>query len=370
MKIIHLIPNLDKGGAERICLDICEELQNNRHSVKVFIFENNNKYLDVYPNINIEFVPVTYKLSLLGRDNIDIDLLKQKVNEFAPDSIHSHLYYANIIGLELKPKNHIIHVHSNIPSLKKLPLTSILNPSKLGIYYEQKKVFRAIKNTNVTFLTIAKESFNYITNNIGYLKPKIVLEHNAINLDRFKNVRSATVLNRKLNIISIGRLVNYKGHDLTIEVANRLKELKFNFFISIFGEGEERKSLQTSINKKQLNDYVALKGLTDHPEEALVSSDLFFHPTKYEPFGLVLIEAMASGIPVITTDGQGNRDIIQDRVNGLFFSERNPNKIADAIIEIKNSQDLREKLVSNGRKYAEGFGINTYCKKLEILYTR
>ena len=43
MRIIHLIPNLDKGGAERICLDICEELQNQGHTVKVFIFEDINK---------------------------------------------------------------------------------------------------------------------------------------------------------------------------------------------------------------------------------------------------------------------------------------------------------------------------------------
>jgi glycosyltransferase involved in cell wall biosynthesis len=368
MRIVHLIPNLDKGGAERICLDICEELQNSGHNVKIFIFENVNKYIDVYPNLDIECVPVQYQLSLIKRDKIDIKLLQKKVNEFAPDVIHSHLYYANIIGFELKPKNHIIHVHSNIPSLKKLPITSLLNLSKVGLYYEQRKIYRAIKNSNVTFLTIAKESFNYITKNISDLKPKIVLEHNAINLNRFKTAETSSTSRERFNIISIARLIDYKGHDLTIEIAKCLKELKFEFFISIFGEGTERNYLQSLIDEKELNKHVKLKGLTNHPEKVLVSSDLYFHSTKYEPFGLVLIEAMASGIPVITTDGQGNRDIIKDRINGLFFFNRNPAEIANAIIEVKQNKVLRDKLIANGKQYAEGFGIIPYCRKLEQLY--
>ena len=367
MRIIHLIPNLDKGGAERICLDICEELQNQGHTVKVFIFEDINKYEDVYPNINIEYIPITYLLSLRGKDNIDINLLQKSVNDFNPDAIHSHLYQANIVGLELKSKKHIIHVHSNIPSFKRLSFTSLFNPKKLGFYYEQRRIFKAIKNSNVTFLTIAKESFNYISKNISSLKAKIVLEHNAIKLDRFKKIKSNPKTDNIFKIISIARLIDYKGHDLTIEVAQRLKELNFSFFISIFGEGTERNHLQNLIKKKELTEYVKLEGLTDYPENYLASSDLYFHPTKDEAFGLVLIEAMASGVPVITTDGKGNRDIIQHRQNGLFFLNRNAVEIADAIIEIKRNEILKEKLVTNGKKYAENFGIKQYCIKLEKL---
>ena len=368
MRILHLIPNLDKGGAERICLDICEELQNKGHIVKIFMFEDINRYKKVYPNIDIEFIPITYKLSLIRSNNIDIHLLTKKVNEFNPEAIHSHLFYANIIGLELKPKNHIIHIHSNTTSLRKIAFFEILiNPKKLGIYYEQRRVFSSIKHSNVTFLTIAKESFNYITKNIGYLKPNIVFIHNAINLQRFKT-KERKKNNKKFHITSIARLVKYKGHDLTIEIADVLREMNFHFFITIYGKGPEHNNLQNLINKKELNSFVKLAGITDYPEKALADSDLYFHSTKNEPFGLVLIEAMASGIPVITTDGKGNRDLIQDRVNGLFFYKRDPKAIAKAIIEIKSDHILRNILVKNGSKYAESFGINSYCKKLERLY--
>lgn len=369
MNIVHLIPNLDKGGAERICLDICEELGKMGHCVKVFIFEDINKYKSVYPNIDIEFTPVKYQLSLKNKNIIDIKALESKVNAFNPDVIHSHLYLANIVALELKPKKHIIHVHSNIPPLKKIKKRALLNPRKAGLFYEQQKVYKAIKNSDVTFLTIAKESFNYISNNIAYLNPKIVLEHNAINLDRFQ-VESLSKSNSDLcEIVSIARLIDYKGHDLTIEVAHELKALNFDFFITIIGEGRERENLQSQIDDKQLNEFVKLAGLTNHPEQELANADIYFHPTKYEPFGLVIIEAMASGTPVISTDGQGNRDIIDDRENGLFFKERDPLKIAQAIIEVHKDQKLKEKLISNGKKYATNFGLPNYCKKLIELYS-
>lgn len=143
------------------------------------------------------------------------------------------MYFANIIGFELKPKKHIIHVHSNIPSLKKLSLNCLLNPRKIGIYYEQKKIHKAISNLDVTFLTIAEESFSYINKNVGFLGPKTVLQHNAINLDRFK--KDKTNINKSsFSIISIARLVDYKGHDLTIDVALELKRMNFEFEISIF----------------------------------------------------------------------------------------------------------------------------------------
>lgn len=87
-----------------------------------------------------------------------------------------------------------------------------------------------------------------------------------------------------------------------------------------FGEGPERNHLQISINSQ---------GLINHPEKELSNSNLYFHPTKYEPFGLVLIEVMAAGIPVITTDGQGNRDVVHEGSNGLFFYDRDPLAIAN-----------------------------------------
>lgn len=368
MKIVHLIPNLDKGGAERICLDICEELANNGHEVKVYIFEDINKYKTVYPNVDVEYVSVAYSLSLLKKNKINIANLQSKIQEFNPDVIHSHLYLANIIGLELKPKKHVIHVHSNLPSLKKMSITSLLNPRKAGVFYEQKRIFTSIKNSDVTFLTIAQESHNYITKNLKKLNAKIVLQHNAINLKRFNSSQPKTKTDRT-SIISIARLIDYKGHDLTIDVADQLQKMNFNFEISIFGEGVERNKLQGKIDQKGLANKVNLAGLTDRPESEFSKADLYFHPTKYEPFGLVLIEAMASGTPVITTDGQGNRDVVTDRVNGLFFYDRDPVKIAKSIVEVSSNNTLREKLIKNGLDFSENFGLKNYCKRLIEIYS-
>ena len=71
---------------------------------------------------------------------------------------------------------------------------------------------------------------------------------------------------------------------------------------------------------------------------------IFIHPATYEPFGLVIIEAMAAGLPVISLDGKGNRDIIKHKVNGYIFQNQNAVKFGEALIKLKenlmNTQDM------------------------------
>ena len=96
--------------------------------------------------------------------------------------------------------------------------------------------------------------------------------------------------------------------------------------------------------------------------------DIFVLPSVYEGFGIVILEAMASGIPVVATDIEGIKEVIVNEISGLLVSPKNPEVLAHAILQIIENRQLREKLIDEGIKRARLFDIHEHVKSLDNLY--
>ena len=103
-------------------------------------------------------------------------------------------------------------------------------------------------------------------------------------------------------------------------------------------------------------------------QEWYKNSDLYIHAATYEPFGLVFLEAMAAGLPVVTLDGKGNRDIIQEDKNGYLFFEQNPEQFADKIIEYSRDKDKYKQISNYAQEYAKQFDSSTKTEELITFY--
>jgi glycosyltransferase involved in cell wall biosynthesis len=126
--------------------------------------------------------------------------------------------------------------------------------------------------------------------------------------------------------------------------------------LHIFGEGSERQVIQTRINRHQLHDRVTLHGAVASPRIALEKIDVLVLPSVAEGFGLVLIEAMAAGVPVVAADAPGIRDVVRDGANGVLCGDASPARIAQAIRQAVDPQ-RRQLLIENaGRDVRERFG--------------
>ena len=148
---------------------------------------------------------------------------------------------------------------------------------------------------------------------------------NAINLNQFTRPKSWNKKkDEQLKLVSVGSLVDKKNHIFLIEVVEKLIEKGLNPQLSILGEGPNRELLEREIEDRKLKEYIHLKGNVSKVEEFLWNSDIYVHSATYEPFGLVLLEAMASGIPCVSIDGGGNRDIIENEKNGFIIEKGNP----------------------------------------------
>jgi len=376
MKILHIIPNLKKGGAERIVIDIVRILNHNAsNQVKLILFEDKIEY-DVEDLKNlIEIVPSKVQLSITKKHHLSISELQKTIELFQPDSIHSHLFEAEIVSRSCTfPKaKWFTHSHDRMRSLNNLNFFSIKSKRDLTNYFEKRYLLKCYrKNGGNNFIAISEDISCFLRTVLPKDLQSIQLLQNAIDVKRFERPMDFNKIkdNAVFNMVSIGRLDKNKNHQFLIDVVLELKNREIPVHLTIVGEGDERISLQEKIVQLNLSDQLSLVGLQEKVEMYLWNADLYIHSAITEGFGLTLIEAMASGLPVVCTDGKGNRELIQEGENGFMVGERDPKLLADKIELLLKNDNLRQEMGEKARKFAQGFGIEKYVESLLLLYKK
>ena len=130
---------------------------------------------------------------------------------------------------------------------------------------------------------------------------------------------------------SIGRMHRNKGYDVLLEAAAKLKARGLDFRLTLAGDGPELAALKAQAASLGLADITAFPGWMASPAEVLKTLDLFVLSSRVEPFGLVVIEAMAFGTPVVATDIDGPRDILAGGQLGRLVPKNDPDALAEAI---------------------------------------
>lgn len=152
-------------------------------------------------------------------------------------------------------------------------------------------------------------------------------------------------------IISVGRLEIVKGFDILIEVWKKVNEKYKDWILEIYGEGSLRNDLQSQINSLKLSNRIILKGNEKNIKEKYLESSIYVMSSRYEGFGMVLIEAMACGLPVVSFDSPcGPKDIIRDNENGFLCKFSDINEMADKILYLIENE---EKRIEMGKKSKE-----------------
>ena len=256
-------------------------------------------------------------------------------------------------------------------SLNNLNLFSIKSKRDLTNYFEKRYLLKCYrKNGGNNFIAISEDISNFLRTVLPKDLQSIQLLQNAIDLKRFEKPMDFNKVrdNAVFNMVSIGRLDKNKNHQFLIDVVLELKNRKIPVHLTIVGEGDERISLQEKIVQLNLSDQLSLVGLQEKVEMYLWNADLYVHSAITEGFGLTLIEAMSCGLPVVCTDGKGNRDLIQEGENGFMVGERDPKLLADKIELLLKNDNLRLEMGEKARKFAQGFGIEKYVESLLLLY--
>ncbi|PKP60270.1 MAG: hypothetical protein CVT89_00135 [Candidatus Altiarchaeales archaeon HGW-Altiarchaeales-2] len=202
-------------------------------------------------------------------------------------------------------------------------------------------------------------------------KDKIVVIYNPIDVEEINKLQNEEIddlyfENDNLKIISVGRLHIQKAYEYLIEAFKVVRENEINANLIIIGEGIERANLENLVDDLGLGDCVIMPGFKKNPYKYIKNSDLFVLSSIFEGHPLALSEAMACGVPVISTRcPSGPDETITDNVNGMLVPMRNEKALADAMINLLKDRSTAERLAKEGIKRANDFDLKKIVKEYE-----
>ena len=370
MNIAFIIPNLKKGGAERIVLDICNEINNStNHKLVLITFSDKTEYENVFDNINWVVIPSKYTPSILKNSHVDLEQLQQFINEYQPDIIHSHLWESEIILTQIDIGNAVrfTHFHDNMVQLKKLKFS--YSKRDITNYYEKILVEKNYNQNKNYFICISKDTYSFAKNVLPKINHNSIhLLINAIDLSRFKNNRTREGVKNKIKLINIGSFVKKKNQMFIVDIAKELNDYNIDFEITLLGDGPLIEDVKAYAEKLNLHQRIIFKGNVEKVEDFLRESDIYIHSANYEPLGLVILEAMAAGLPTITLDGKGNRDLIEEGKNGFMIYDEDPKQFVQKILYLSEDSTQYSEISRFCEQFANKYDIKQYTTKLLELY--
>lgn len=373
LRVLHIIPSLEKGGAERLVLDICNQFITYPDvEVKLVCLRDKNTYAALSANIPMLVVPAKYIPSITGKATDETAPLRQLLNEFKPHIIHTHLFEAEIAARATGYYNaaYICHCHYNTVQFKSFSLQTLTNKGLLANFVERKTIMKhTAKAVDNAYIAISEDVKTYFEENLPrYLKQKVVFMHNAIDWAKFSAAPLPQPPTDELRLINVGSFNPRKNQQLLVHLAVYLKQKGVNVKMTMYGDGADRPKILQLIADLGCADYVFAPGNIDNVEVPMANSHLYIHSALSEPFGLVIVEALASGLPVVALDGYGNRDLHKDGVTGFLMPDGNIEAFAEKVMLLANDNELYRQISEGARGFSAAYDIAIYTKKLYTLY--
>lgn len=287
------------------------------------------------------------------------------ITEYKYEFIHCHTPIGSVIGRIAAHVTHtkIIYTAHGFHFFKGAPLINWL------LYYP---VERFLSRWTDVLILINQEDYQRAKNTF-HAKRTEYIPGIGIDLEKFKNGNiDCEKLREKLGLkeddvmlFSVGELNKNKNHEVVIRAVAKLNNSKLHYFIA--GQGNLKEYLQNLASELGVDKQVHLLGYRDDVIELLKISDLFLFPSRREGLGIAAIEAMASGLPLITSNRHGINDYSQNDITGYKCSPDDIDGFAEAIAKLIGSPALREKISIHNLNLVKKYSliqIEEYMKKI------
>lgn len=350
-KILHIIEDLNIGGAERVLESIVQNLSAENFEVSILCLCDGGRIFDkLKKNFDIKISDFSKT-----RGVFRLITLVKEINCSDADIVHCHGVTANgwgrLAGFFSKSRKIFIHLHT----------TSI--DRRLRVLYKEKVLYR-ITDRIIACSKMVAEDYRCRYGDKGK-KIKVLYNSVLLNEQKDKNYSST------FRIGCVASLNVYKGHKYLLEALNLIvskydKPLSLN----LVGTGKEESALKNLTKQLNLEDKVVFHGEVENVYELISSFDVVVLPSsEREGLGLSLLEAMACGKPVIGTRLGGIPEVIDDGENGFVVEPADSQALADALFKLASNKDLCIKMGKNSiKKIASRFSLIGMIDELENIY--
>jgi len=373
-RILYVSHSSGLDGAEKCLLSLAKHLDKKRFT-PIIALPATGKLRSEAAKFGIKtiifplerWILFSYDYGLSGQNLIErSSKLARIIEEEKIDIVHTNtaLIAEGALAARIAGRPHIWHMHEILaghPSLI-LPLPLYLTHKLIDIYSEYVVcVSMAVKNSLSD--VIRTEKIKVIYNGIETpLK--------SVGTQRLR--RELGLPDNALIVCTIGHIMEEKGYSTFVSAAIRvLKENKNIHFVSVGDMLDQALSqrLKEQIKEAAIDAHISFLGYRSDIWQILDDIDVYVTSSQTESFGLAIVEAMASGKPVISTRSGGPEEIIVDGSTGRLVPVNDPDTMADAIIELASDQTKRQKMGTNGRRrFEENFTISQYAGSFEELY--
>ena len=340
MKIAQVMLDLNYGGAQRYFADLCLELACREHSVLSVIRRNSVVEPELISMNNIEVAVISNRFG--WHDPFAVNQMKNCFDRFQPNVVEVHLARAAFLAGKIKPAG-------------KWPLIAKTHNSINGKYYRNMDVI-------VPMTTRAAKS-EYHSN-----VPQHKFATAIPNFSRLEPVSKVVKPARINKVFAAGRFVRKKGFHLLLGALVELKSSDRNFSLQIAGDGPEFSSLKALSTKLGINDKVQFLGYRNDIPNLMKDADLFVLPSLSEPFGIVMLEAMAMGTPILATRCEGPLEILDD-TSAILVDKGDTFSLADGLRQaIQDPEGCRVRAHNALTLYKSCYAADAVVPKILALY--
>ena len=352
-KVLLVVPTLAQGGGEKFVVDLAKNIDRTKFQVKLLVFY---KQMDTIleKDVKENNVDVVYLDKQVGLDFKFFKQVKKFIKEYKPDVIHSNLDTMLYLLPAYKRKQVKLHtVHTNA--------------QKEGSGLQKIVRILAYKLFGVIPVGISGLIAKSVREEFGFSQEQVPVVYNGVICSRY-NLPKEKVDEDVIKFISTGTLYPVKNFGFMIDCFAEICTEYDNVRLTILGDGESRKELEEQIKEKNLQDKIILAGLVREVEKHLARADIYIASSKYEGLPLSVLEAMASGLPVVSTDVGGVPEVVSDGVNGILLSLGDKKGYIKALKEMIENVEKRYAFGEKSRELSRKFDIKQMVEGYEKLY--
>lgn len=338
--VLHLLSSNKLSGAENVAIDIISNL--------------GNLYKAYYscPGGPIREILNQKQISCVFVDKMTPLAIKEVIKQLKPDIIHAHDYRASVVAAMIKGDVKLIsHLHSNYGWAQTINSKTLLYYGFLGRIDNIIAVSNAVLQDHACYKRMM-------------LKTSVI--HNCIDLEKIYDIQYPKE-NREIDLLFVGRLTEQKDPLRFITCVSKLVAKGNSIKAGMLGEGELREACIKHIRQLELEDIVTMYGFQANPYTLMADSRILILPSKSEGFGLVAMEAMSLGVPIVCTGVGGLKEIVSNGHDGFICN--NIDEIVNAVGKLLTDNECWHQMSKNALETASKRNdMKSYIAKIEALY--
>ncbi|MCQ2484432.1 MAG: glycosyltransferase [Clostridia bacterium] len=361
-KILFIIDSLTGGGAEKVLVNLVNNMDTNKYDITVetmFFNGVNARFLKPEIKLFCKKAPCFHGVSHIIKRIPDRVLYKYFIGQAKYDVVVAFMHGASakvVAGCPDKKIKKYAWIHIN----------EMEHGTIWKFYPTRKQTVESYSRFDkvVAVSETVKDAFE----KYSHLGEKIIVKYNVNDTQRIKKMSEEEFERNKdtFYISTFGRLSSQKGFDRLIRISKKLKDEGKNFEMHIFGKGEDEKILSDLIAENKVGGTVFLDGFTDNPYKIMKNSDLFVCSSLYEGLSTAMSEAVILGVPVVTTDVSGAKEVLGNNNEYGIVTENDEDKLYEALKDIIENKKLyneyKEKVLERGTFFDTEKTVEAVCE--------